>query len=231
MTVPVHSPARAQETENKSALALAIEARGRKVQVVDISHLGLTLPGDKRLAKVAVRVNVKGELDVAVVDANRYVEGLAKGTEAAKDEDLTRDAKTPFALWNAFRSVDDNGQPTIMGAFPSPKWIRDNLDNDEIGALLNIYNDVQTRLSPWPYRFEDEHVEELAMLCADGADTEVPTALLAGVDREMIAQYFIIVACKLRKARSEKLAAEALLEAATATTDTEPALAEEEPAS
>lgn len=211
MILPVNSPLRPADPD-ATPLSKAIAARGRKIKVVDVSHIGLTTAGDKHVAKIAFRVNVKGELDTAVVDATRYVEGLAKGTEAAKDTDLTRDAKTPFALWTACRAVDENGQPTNSGAFPGPKWMRDNLDNDELAALLNIYNDVQFQTSAWPYRFEDDDVERLAMLCADGADTEVPTAMLAGIEREILAQYFILVSCKLRKARSELLAAQARLE-------------------
>lgn len=214
MTYPVHSPAR-DDDAGKTPLAKAIEKRGRKIKVVDVSHLGLTLPGDKPLAKIAFRVNVKGDLDSVIVDAARYAETLARGTDAAKDEDLTRDAKTCFALWVACREVDEKGEPGISGAFPGPKWMRDNLDNDELAALLNIYNDVQWRTSPWPYRFDDDDVERLAMLCADGADTEIPTAMLAPIEREILAQYLIVVSCKLRKARSELLAAQAQIEMLT----------------
>jgi hypothetical protein len=231
VTVPVHSPARASE-DDKGFLARAIEARGRKFKVVDVSHLGLTLAADKPIAKIAFRVNVKHELNRAIVDAAKYVDGLAKGTSAATDEDLTRDAKTPYALWNACRAVDPDGNPTVMGVFPSPRWMLENLDNDEFAALLNIYNDVQDRTSPWPLTFTDDDVEACLTLCADGAGTEIPTVLLAGVERGRLAQYLILAACKLRKVRSELLAAQALLDlekAEDAAHEEEPATEEEQP--
>jgi len=222
-TAPVLSPAHTDEP--KSRLARAIEARGRKMAVVDVSHLGLTLPGDKPLAKIAFRVNVKGELDRAIVDAWRYVDVLAKGTEAAKDDDLTKEAKLCYALWNACREVDAEGNPGVSGAFPGPKWMRDNLDNDELAALYNLYLDVEFRKAPYPYEYSDDEVERVLMLCADGADTEIPTAHLASIRREIVAQYLIVAALKLRKARSELLAAQMRLEQyeptpeATETTD------------
>lgn len=212
MTVPVHSPARATEEEKPTPLSRAIEARGRKFKVVDVSHLGLTTIADKPVAKIAFRVNVKHELNRAIADAAKYVDGLAKGTGAASDEDITRDSKTAYALWNACRDVDTNGNPTISSAFPSARWMLENLDNDEFAALLNIYNDVQDRTSPWALTFTDDDVEACLMLCADGAGTDIPTALLAGVERTRLAQYLILAACKLRKARSELLAAQALLD-------------------
>ena len=208
MTLPVNSPLRPQD-DTKSALATAIEARGRASVVCDVT--GFFGPGDKPIPKVAVRVNVKGEEDRAVVDAHRYAADLAKGTEAAKDDDLLREAKVVHALHWAFRMVDEEGKATIHAAFPSPKWMRDNLTSDQLAALLNLYNDVRTRQSPWPHKFEDDDVERLAMLCADNADSELPTLVLARIEREMLSQYLIIIACKLRLARSQLLAAEAAI--------------------
>mgnify|MGYP006314876965 FL=1 len=208
MTVPVNSPVRA--IADLSPLAKAIEARGRKLTVCPIE--GFLGPGDKPVDMVAVRVNVKGEEDCAVVDAHRYAAELAKGTAAATDDDLLREAKVVHVLWTAMRAVDENGEAQNYGAFPGPKWMRDNLTSDQLAALLNLYNDVRTRQSPWPFAFDDADVERLADLCADGADMEVPTALLARIEREMLAQYLIVMACKLRKARAELAAANALLE-------------------
>lgn len=227
MTLPVHSPARPSDDDGKSLLVRAIEARGRKPVVCDVAGF-FSIAGNP-IPKIAIRINVKGEEDRAVVDAHRYSENLAKGTDAAKDDDLLRESKVVHALWTACRAVDEKGEPTIMGAFPSPGWMRDNLTSDQLAALLNLYNDIRQRQSPWPYKFDDEDVERLAMLCADGADTEVPTALLAGVEREMLSQYFIIVSCKLRKARSELLAAQALAEFEKAVDAPEPVPEEPQP--
>lgn len=223
MTLPIHSPARAEPAV--SPLVKAIEARGRKVKVCDVT--GFFGPGNRPILEIGIRVNVKGEEDTAVVDAHRYAQELARGTEAAKDDDLLREAKVLHALWSACREVDADGNATIMGAFPGPKWMRDNLTSDQLAALLNLYNDVRTRQSPWPHAFTDDEVENLAMLCADGADTEIPTAMLAGIPREAVAQYLILVSCKLRKARSELLAAQAQLDLALAVGATEEAPPEE----
>jgi hypothetical protein len=210
VNAPILSPAHTEEP--RSRLAKAIEARGRKYIIVDVSHLGLVGLGEKPIAKIAFRVNVKGEEDAAIVNAWRYVEALAKGTDAVKDEDLTRDAKLCHALWTACREVDEKGSLGVSGAFPSPGWMRDNLDSDELAALLNIYNDVRFRKSPFPYEFTDDEVERVAMLCADGAATEIPTAMLAGMPREIVAQYVILLSCKLRQSRSELLTAQMRLE-------------------
>lgn len=208
MNAPILSPAHVEESSTR--LAKANEARGRKYIVVDVSHLGLVREADKAVAKIAFRVNTKGEEERALFDAHRYVERLGKGTDAAKDPDVTTEAKLVHALWTACREVDEKGSLGISGAFPGPQWMRDNLDSDELAALLNIYNDVRFRKSPFPYEFTDDEVERIAMLCADGADTEIPTAMLAGMPREIVAQYLIVLSCKLRKARSELLAAQAL---------------------
>lgn len=205
-----------------SRLAKAIEARGRLFAVVDVSHLGLVREADKPVAKIAFRVNVKGEEDRSIVDAWRYVEALAKGTSAATDTDLTGESKLSHVLWNACRDVAEDGGCSVSGVFPSAGWMRANLTGDQLAALLNIYNDVRFRKSPYPYEFTDDEAERIAMLCADGADTEIPTAMLAGMPREIVAQYLIVVSCKLRKARSELLAAQMLAEANAPAEDEEP---------
>lgn len=229
MTLPIHSPLRADEGANLSALAKAIEARGRAVVVCDVT--GFFGPGGKPVEKIGIRINVNGEEDRAVVDAHRYAAELGKGTEAAKDGDLLLSAKQVHVLWTACRAVDAEGKATDFGAFPGPKWMRDNLTTDQLAALLNLYNDVRTRQSPWPHEFTDDRVEHVAAICADGADTEIPTAMLARIEREMLAQYLIVVSCKLRKARSELLAAQAMLDAEgdTAEAGTEPDAGELQP--
>jgi hypothetical protein len=211
VNAPVLSPA--HETEPRSRLARANEARGRKVVVVDVSHLGLTREADKHVAKIAFRVNAKGEEERCIIDAWKRIEAMAKGSSAMQDPDLMTESKLCHALWNACRDVNEDGTPAVSGVFPSPAWMLANLDGDELAALLNIYNDVRFRKSTTPYEFTDDEVERVAMLCADGADTEIPTAMLAGMPREIIAQYVIVLSCKLRMARTELLKAQALAEA------------------
>ncbi len=204
------SPLRAPEGDGRTPITRAIEERGRHVVPCPVD--GFFGPGNKPIPMIGIRVNVKGEEDKAVVDAHRYAQELGKGTDAAKDDDLLREAKVVQALHWACREVDAEGKPTGFAAFPGPKWMRDNLTADELAALLNLYNDVRARRSPWPFAFEDEDVENVAMICAVGAETEIPTAFLARMEREVLAQYLIVVACKLRKARSELLAAQARLD-------------------
>lgn len=199
--------------DGKTRLAKALDARGRKYTVVDVSHLGLTREADKAVARIAFRVNVKNEEERALVDAWKRIETMAKGSEALKDPDLTQEAKLSHVLWYACRDVEPDGSMSVSSVFPSASWMLSNLTGDEMAALLNIYNDVRFRKSPFPYEFTDDEAERIAMLCADGADTEIPTAMLAGMPREVLAQYMIVIACKLRKARSELLAAQAMLAA------------------
>lgn len=209
MTLP--KPPGSSDDDGKSRLAKAIEARGRKFAIVDVSHLGLTREADKPVAKIAIRVNTKGEEDRAIVDAWKRIEAMAKGSDALKDGDLTTESKLCHALWNACRDVDEQGQMAVTGVFPSPGWMLANLTTDELAALLNIYNDVRFRYSPHPFDFNDDETERVLMLCADGADTEIPTALLAGIPREVAAQYLILAAVKLKAARTKCFELEARL--------------------
>lgn len=184
--------AEAKIVERKSPLALALEARERKLHVIEVGgFFGL---GDKPVHRLAVRVNTKAEQDSAIVAAHAYVADKTKGpgSEMARaDADLLTDAKAIEAVWRACRDPDDPRYPAFTGG---PQWMREHMSTDQIAVLLNLVNDTAAQESPLRQELTAEHVGSLAQLCADHAGSDVPAHVLATLSHEGLASAFTMLA-------------------------------------
>lgn len=184
--------------EHKSALALALEARERKVHPFDVTgFFGL---GGKPMPQLAIRVPTKGEQDAAVVEAHRHAAAISGPVEAAKsDGDLLDDAKIVEVLFRMCRDANDPKCP----AFPGPRWMRERLTTDQLGALMNLANEVRRAEAPGPQTIDDDLLEAFVSTAAFAAGSALPEAALAGCSREWLSQAFVLLSCKLQEARRE----------------------------
>lgn len=193
-------------TARKSALAQAIEKRGRPTEFVQLGSLFRI--GDRAVPEVAVRVNVKDEEDDAIVRAHRYVEQRANDADGAKgDHEILDDAKARFALWHAFREIETDAQGnktvTQYPAFPSPDWMAQHLGTDEIAILWNLYQEHRARVGGWLKPGSEEELTNALAVCAEAAVNPIPGAAIAHLPREQVVNLLILAA-----ARSMRLSAE-----------------------
>jgi hypothetical protein len=187
------------ESESQSSsLVEAIENRPRRVFVVDMSKF-LGLAG-KQMETAAVRVLVEAEEIDALVKAHKQVkEAVGDVQNALQDEDLLVNTKTIHAIWRAFRRNEpgDAEKGYMYPAFPSPTWMQNNLTTDELGALLHIYNDWRRHSSTIDDSIDLERLRGLARAIHKYEGSDLPEALLAGLDREWVVQAFILLALEL----------------------------------
>ena len=178
-------------------------------------------PGDRPILAIGIRVNRKRAEDASVAASHDYAAKVAKGAgegaaAAARDMDLLGDAKVIETLWRACREVvDPNDLDKGIGkhpAFPHTDWMRDNLDTDQLAALMHLY--LETRKAKFRDRWDlsDDRIEALAEMAAKHADSDVPEVVLAPFGREQVTHAFVFVAGKLHDARR---AVDVLLEQAT----------------
>ena len=207
------SPIRPTSTEHKSALAQAIEAdnANRPCKVFPVS--GFFHLGGKPVHKVAIRVNVKAEEDIALVRAHQYVKDLCGNVESAKsDHDILSDAKARHALFEAVRevktTVDAEGneadEVTQWPGLVSPEWMAKNLTTDQIGTLLNLYMQTRAEQSGWFDNFDPEMVDSMLSVAADAQDNPIARVMLAQLPREQIQNLFEIAARRLRDVTRER---------------------------
>lgn len=207
------SPIRPASTEHKSALAQAIEAdnANRPCKVFPVS--GFFHLGGKPIHKVAIRVNVKAEEDIALVRAHQYVKDLCGNVESAKsDHDILSDAKARHALFEAIRevktTVDAEGneadEVTQWPGLVSPDWMAKNLTTDQIGTLLNLYMQTRAEQSGWFDNFDSEMVDSMLSVAADAHDNPIARVMLAQLPREQIQNLFEIAGRRLREVTRER---------------------------
>ena len=178
-------------SEHISELAKAIGERTRAIHEFDVAgFFGL---GGKPIPKVAIWVNVKSEQDRSIVAAHKYVAEASGDSDGAKrDLDLLSDSKAIEVLFRACRDVADPKYP----AFPGPQWMRDHLTTHQVSVLLNLYNEVARRESN-PPEVTSDIVEAYANLAASAAGVvDMPESVLAGLNREELAQLFVLLAMK-----------------------------------
>jgi len=214
--------------EEKSALALAIEAQGRHVRCVAMD--GFFGPGAREIPAVAFRVAVKADEDAAIVAAHRYAaeESKVAGDAAAAaraDVDLLGDAKNIEALYRVCCAAEsdgaggwrmktkprpDRGGVITYSAFPSPQWMRRNLTTDQIAALMNAYLEVRAEASPGgALDLSEEAVDAVVTMVSGNVGNDLPEMALARFSRPHLTHLFVMVCERLAEAR---VARDALLE-------------------
>jgi hypothetical protein len=198
----------------KSALELAIEARGEVVYTFPVSgFFGL---GAKPVLHIGFRMQGSIDDDTAVVAAHEYVEQLTRvsgdaGPAARADGDLLDNAKTIEALWRCTREVEEkpsgsgDWKPTGFPAFAGgPTWMRKHLSKREIAILFDLLAEAKRldgRKRGIVEDIDDAAVEALAKTCDEHAATDIPEALLAGVARPVLTHLVVLLAGKLGAAR------------------------------
>jgi hypothetical protein len=194
--------------EYVSPIAKAIEARKRKVHEFDISGF-FHLNGDA-IPKLGVWVPVKGEQDAAIVRAHVDIANVTKAAETARsDEDILRDRKVVHILQKACLDPTPRPDPAdpkkvfYYPAFPSPQWIADHLNTEQIGTLLNLVNGVRAKESPEPEALDDATVDAFHAAAVGPASYEITGEFLAGCGREFVCQLYVLEALRLEEARRE----------------------------
>lgn len=191
-----------------NAFSAAIERRAaeRPYEVFDLAEFGFFLPVEKSPPRVAIRVPTKWEQDCARVNATRYVEELAQGTETLKgNDDLLRDALAGFIAYETCREVreepEGSGTWVLTGnpAFMAPKWLCQKLEPERIAVLINLLNEVRAKHAPSPVEIDDSTVEAYASLCSTAAEPEYG---MVGCSREYVVQLAILLSMKLARERA-----------------------------
>jgi hypothetical protein len=196
------------EKEYVSPIALAIAARKREVHQFDISGF-FHLNGDA-IPKLGIWTPIKGEQDAAILRAHADIANLTKEAETARsDEDIIKDRKIVHIIHKACldprpqKKPDGSGEVFYYPAFPSPKWMIDNLTTEQIGTLLNLVNGVRAKESPEPEALDDLTVERFHQAAVGPASYEITGEFLAGCGREFVCQLYLVEALRLKEARRE----------------------------
>jgi hypothetical protein len=197
-----------QTTDNLSPLARLIAGRKRTIHQYDVAGF-LNLKGEA-IPKMGFIVPTKTESDDAIIEAHKKIGARTAGCDSARsDEDVGRDLKIVHILHKACidPTPKQSGpkQPVFHDPiFPSPLWIADHLNTDEIGVLLNLLNEARRADGPEP-DFDDVTVEKFIEAAgqAKAAGTDAIAELLAACGREFVVQLFIASAIKLTEAREE----------------------------
>jgi len=191
-------------SNSKSKFALAVEARPRRAYEFDVGgFFGL---GGLPIHKIAIRVAVKSEEDVAIVSAYDYLTkaGATADSGARTDADILNDAKAIEVLFRCCQRAEpgdpaknvpsDEAQGYRYSAFPGPEWMRNNLTTDQLATILNLVNEVRVKEGPLKLDIDLATVRALAQGCDALADTDTPDVLLAPCSREWLAQAFVLLA-------------------------------------
>lgn len=217
MTTTPASPTRsgiAATPERKSALELAVEARGEVVYTFPVSgFFGL---GDKPILHIGFRMQGSAEDDNAVVAAHEYLDTLTRGSgdagaAARGDGDLLDNAKMIEALWRCTREVEEQppgsgdwkptGYPVFLGGV---KWMRKHLTKRELAVLLDLL--AEAKRADGIKRglvedVDDAAVEAVAKMCAAHVGDDIPEAMLAGISRPNLTHLVVLLSAKLADAR------------------------------
>lgn len=190
-----------------SPFAAAVQARAdaRPVDSFDVSPFGFFPEGFKAAPRIGIRVPTEWEQQCALTEALKHVEEFAGGVATIRaDADIITNAKNAFIAYAFAREVTETSpgvwEPTGNPAFPAPRWMRERLDAERIGVLVNLANEVRAKQAPQPVEIDDVTVEAYLSLCATAAEPEYG---MVGCTREYVVQLVILGAVKLAKARLE----------------------------
>ena len=162
---------------------------------VDADVEGFITLGGAELGKVKIWIATIQEQERAVAQAKAYLkETYRNQPDIAEDADAVQNAKTVFILHAVVRDFRD---PKSLSAFPSPKWMMENLTRDEVACLLNLYNVAATQFSPLKYSVTDEELDKLIDLSAGTAKVGLPPMHLAALQEEVLREVVQRVCVKL----------------------------------
>lgn len=180
-------------SERKSVLVQKLEARERISIDADVE--GFITLGGAELGKVKIWIATIQEQERAAAQAKAHIrETYRNQGDLAEDPDVIQNAKTVFILHAVVRDYRD---PKSLSAFPSPKWMMENLTRDEIACLLNLYNVAATQFSPLKYSLSDAELEKIVELSAGTAKVGLPPMHLAPLPEEVLREVVQRVCVKL----------------------------------
>lgn len=180
-----------------SELEQALENRVRKsfeFEVMD--YLG----GSKKvLGKIRIRVATLAEQNEALYLAHKYIEKIARDSQAAMDPDVVNTAKAVFILWKVCLHPTENIPIFQRG----PEWMMKNLSTDEIGKIMEYYQTVLREFSPFDLDLSEQKVIAIAEACAATAETDAPNIILSKFTTDQKAELIIRISQKLAEAQAE----------------------------
>ncbi|NIV35917.1 MAG: hypothetical protein GWN58_42645 [Anaerolineae bacterium] len=199
-SIPRDTTGKPVEQHHRSSLAEHLAGRKRWTRTVDMSAvLGRDLIGHDGtpLTRVCYRINSKADEDLAVAAAHAQVHRIAELAEQGKDAfrqdgDVLTDNKSIQALYRCCRDPE-NPERTL---FPTPEWMRRELDTDTIAGLLNGYLECRARKNGVPWDVTDVSLDSTREMLVAARDTELPERLLAMFAREYLSTLLTLVCCR-----------------------------------
>jgi len=179
-----------REERHISKLSAALHSAKQKELKVDASavlgslvdHDGTDFPLD-----IVFRLNKKTDDNLALVAAHAHTASLAKhagkGSDSFREDPaVTVDEGTIQAL---FRAARDPENPSKR-SFITPTFMRDIFDTFSLNGLVNLYNEAIARMLGLPLAEELDLDEEREKLVAAFDIADMPEALLAMYNREVL---------------------------------------------
>lgn len=194
-------------TSDSNSIAIAMKARAKWHRVVELADfLG---HDEEPIGKVAIVINSKRDDIAAQREAHAEFDRLAKegslGRDTFKDDaHILDDLKNVFAIFKAFRKVDNLDAP----AFVAAEWVVENFDNAQLGTLVRLYNQSQAMKGPTPWEITPEWIRTIRDACRAYDDQNEPAQQpLAAFSREYVDD-FLSAAMVLWSRDQERLVAE-----------------------
>jgi hypothetical protein len=208
--IPRDARGKPVEQHHRSSLVERFEAGPRYWhKTLDLSRVlgGMLNHDGTPVVKVTFRINKKADEDTAVAAAHAIVHRLAKLAEAGEaefkqDGDVLQDNKHIQVLYRACRDPE-NADRTL---FPTPEWMRQNLETNEIAGLLNAYAEVVCRKHGIPWSIEDVDLDNTRTMLVAARDSELPERLLAMFDRPYLTTLLTLVCCRWHDERQRACA-------------------------
>jgi hypothetical protein len=177
-------------SKEPTAFQRALASRERYQQTLDIS--GFFGPGGKPLPKAAVRIPRKSEDISAIAAARQDARNVAKSAnleaDSFDDDDrVVAELEQLWILYHAFRDAEDPDKPL----FHDPVWMRENLDNDQLGCMRRLLEEVRKRRGPLEWDLSEERIEAIRQLCVEHYDKPVPEQVLAHMDHIYLTAFVV----------------------------------------
>ena len=143
------------EAEPATAFSAAFNAQERPFDVYDVDDVfGL---GGKPIPKIAIVVPRVLQQRHAIEAADR---ALSTATDTVRNDPDASDNEKQIEL---LYRVCKNPENIKHDAFPGPKWMRENLSTDQLGAMLNLLALTRRKYGPGGLKsFEPAEVDAFA---------------------------------------------------------------------
>lgn len=147
-------------------------------------HRGVPMP------TLWLTIRPKSVMNQALIDAHNDADKLTKpltelGRAAALDDyEILDDLKNAHAIFHMYRRPADKKR----AAFPSPTWILDNLDSDQITVLVNLAEDARAQKGAHGVVVDEDTCRTLRDGIAILAESDLRTEVFAHYDRPRLAK-------------------------------------------